>query len=513
MALAVDRNNDLAVVRVEGDVGRLPPPLLVASAGELIETQKLYVFGFPLGTQLGKNITVSETSVSSLRRDEGRTLTRIQVNGGMHFGNSGGPVTDTRGVVVGVSVSIVQGTQLHFAIPGDFVNKVLDGKFADVSLGMAYRTADVSKVPVTMTCLDPLGRVRQVQVERWTGAAATGPSSAQVIPGDGPRTAFSASYKNGRYLVDVPLPAVEPGKVCWLQPMLVNAAGGKEWGTAIRVGELTVVERKAVLLQFKPPAAPSERTLKMKNLFTFSVYQGTQRVSEVIEKMDGNMLESLKPDPRGIGTFTRLTLGSCPLTRDANGKLFRSTSQAEVLLSRFSPTFLVDADHTCQERGNRNFKTVPPLLRDLVESMYETVCNSFEATTLPLPNRTVDPLESWPARLPLFMLIQGKRKLQDIHLTCTYEGLHAVDGRNEAFITLSGVVKSRGPSADFVLGMATGHARLDLDKGFLTFVKIAVQGEVESEGAGVRILINDESSLSRAEGNSLGIAPASRNQP
>ena len=39
----------------------------------------------------------------------------------MHPGNSGGPVTDGKGQVVGVAVSGIRGTQLHFAIPGEAV--------------------------------------------------------------------------------------------------------------------------------------------------------------------------------------------------------------------------------------------------------------------------------------------------------------------------------------------------------------------------------------------------------
>jgi S1-C subfamily serine protease len=61
------------------------------------------VFGFPFGKQLGKNITVSKTSVSSLRKKPNGTLQDIQVNGGMHPGNSGGPVVDAMGQVVGVA--------------------------------------------------------------------------------------------------------------------------------------------------------------------------------------------------------------------------------------------------------------------------------------------------------------------------------------------------------------------------------------------------------------------------
>src|SRR5262249_22724265 len=80
--LGVDRTNDLAVLRVDAGAARLPAPLEVASAAKLIETQKVYIFGFPLGAELGKNITVSESSVSSLRRDETGAISQVQVNGG-----------------------------------------------------------------------------------------------------------------------------------------------------------------------------------------------------------------------------------------------------------------------------------------------------------------------------------------------------------------------------------------------------------------------------------------------
>src|SRR5262249_24009624 len=70
-------------------------------------------------------ITVTTSSVSSLRR-EGGILKQVQVNGGMQPGNSGGPVTDTRGKVVGVSVAGITGTTINFAIPSDFNSTVVD---------------------------------------------------------------------------------------------------------------------------------------------------------------------------------------------------------------------------------------------------------------------------------------------------------------------------------------------------------------------------------------------------
>jgi S1-C subfamily serine protease len=122
--LAYAQNPDLAVLRVNGT--NLPEPLPVRSAKYLTELQKVYVFGFPFGEQLGKNITVSESSVSSLRKFDGTDqLKEVQVNGGMQPGNSGGPVVNTRGHVVGVAVSIIRGTQINFAIPGEQVHGFL----------------------------------------------------------------------------------------------------------------------------------------------------------------------------------------------------------------------------------------------------------------------------------------------------------------------------------------------------------------------------------------------------
>src|SRR5262249_9123519 len=62
--LGVDGETDLAVLRVIGK--DLPAPLKLGSTKGLLETQEVLVFGFPFGKRLGKNITVSKTSISSL---------------------------------------------------------------------------------------------------------------------------------------------------------------------------------------------------------------------------------------------------------------------------------------------------------------------------------------------------------------------------------------------------------------------------------------------------------------
>lgn len=501
--LGVDRSNDLAVLRLPDDLRPLPEPLPVDSAATLVETQKVYIFGFPLGAQLGKNITVSESSVSSLRRDDKGILSQVQVNGGMHPGNSGGPVTDTRGAVIGVSVSGYRGTQIQFAIPGDLVQQVLDGRFATAELGTAYQSDNTVLLPVKLTCLDPLGKIRELKVEVGTG-----------VPGEGPRTAHTADFRDGVHNLNVPMPSAWPGQQGWLQPVLVKASGQTERVKAIAIpaDSQIVLQRKPALLQFKPPHAGIDRTLQLDSDVALTVYQGKSSAT-LREKMAGKVLESLSPDSRGIGTFIRLTLADCLFTQETGDKKLQLPPQARQLLSQFSPTFLVDAGNACKERGKRNFNVLAPKYRSTVESMYETVCNTYESTTLPLPNRVVQPRESWPARMPMFVLARGKRQLQDIFVTCTYEGVHATTDGLEALIALSGVVKGRGARSSVSLGKARGHARFHVEKGFLTLVHLTVRSEVENEDAGVRLLVNDQSIVRRREGNQLGIAAATRNQP
>ncbi|MCS7047237.1 MAG: serine protease, partial [Gemmataceae bacterium] len=125
--LGVDRGADLAVVRVQAG-GPLPQPLKLTSASRLHELQNVYVFGFPFGAQLGLNVTATEAKVSALRKGPLGQVETVQLHGDLHPGNSGGPVVNTRGQVVGVSVSIIPGTRIANAVPADEVKSLLDGR-------------------------------------------------------------------------------------------------------------------------------------------------------------------------------------------------------------------------------------------------------------------------------------------------------------------------------------------------------------------------------------------------
>ena len=119
--LRVSDGFDLALLRVEG-MDRAYSLLALGSVDNLVETAEVMAFGFPFGKALAVNrgsypsISVNAGRVTSLRR-RGGTLDRIQIDAALNPGNSGGPILDTQGKVIGVVVSGVVGMGVNFAIP------------------------------------------------------------------------------------------------------------------------------------------------------------------------------------------------------------------------------------------------------------------------------------------------------------------------------------------------------------------------------------------------------------
>lgn len=114
---SVDEDADLAAVRVEApDVSPLPlagdepPPL-----GE-----EIYVIGAPKGFEG----TFSKGNVSALRKvDNSHFL--LQITAPISHGSSGGPVLNSSGEVVAVTVSTSEeGQNLNFAVPVRFVRQL-----------------------------------------------------------------------------------------------------------------------------------------------------------------------------------------------------------------------------------------------------------------------------------------------------------------------------------------------------------------------------------------------------
>ncbi len=120
--VALDPFHDLAVLRVENrlDDSFRPPSLNTGTEPSVGE--KIFVIGNPLGLER----TVTEGVVSHTGRNFGGKL-YLQVDASVNPGNSGGPLFNTRGQVIGViSMGIRSMQGLNFAIPVQHVKFILD---------------------------------------------------------------------------------------------------------------------------------------------------------------------------------------------------------------------------------------------------------------------------------------------------------------------------------------------------------------------------------------------------
>ena len=126
-----DTISDLAVLRVEADD---LTPAEFGDSSALRVGDLVVAIGDPLGSQLRG--TMTDGIVSAINRDiqtEGRTMTLIQTNAALNSGNSGGPLINCYGQVIGINTMKIGDTVnsagvegLGFAIPSTIAKEVVD---------------------------------------------------------------------------------------------------------------------------------------------------------------------------------------------------------------------------------------------------------------------------------------------------------------------------------------------------------------------------------------------------
>ena len=151
--VGMDIYSDLAVIKVDSDVTTLTPVVL-GSSSELTVGEPIAAMGNPFGL----SDTLTAGIVSSLQRSLNGAgnyviIDIIQIDAAVNPGNSGGPLVNLRGQVVGVNTAIESETGtftgIGFAIPSDTVKREIDdliqtGSYSHPYLGITAQGVSVS---------------------------------------------------------------------------------------------------------------------------------------------------------------------------------------------------------------------------------------------------------------------------------------------------------------------------------------------------------------------------------
>ena len=122
---------DLALIKIADNSGT---PLTLKSPVVNIG-QKIFAIGNPLGLEG----TISDGIISGLRDFEDFSL--LQISAPISPGNSGGPVVDENGEVVGVATyTFDEGQNLNFAVPVKYLKELLNNRTPLVSLASLVKT-------------------------------------------------------------------------------------------------------------------------------------------------------------------------------------------------------------------------------------------------------------------------------------------------------------------------------------------------------------------------------------
>ena len=184
-----DPDTDLAVLRVDA------PTLTAATLGDSTRLRPGQVV-IAIGNPLGFASTVTSGVVSALgrtmRAQSGRVIDAvIQTDAALNPGNSGGPLVDSRGEVVGINTAIISGAQgICFAVPVSTAQLVIpqlisEGRVRRGWIGVSGQTIRLSRRRVQLSHLTAAGAVLVTEIAPRSPADAAGLKARDIIVGFG----------------------------------------------------------------------------------------------------------------------------------------------------------------------------------------------------------------------------------------------------------------------------------------------------------------------------------------
>lgn len=168
-AIETGVNMDFALLKITP--GKALPFLELGDSDALTETTPLMVLGYPFGEGLATDedlkyptISVNTCKVTSLRKAKGQ-LVVVQIDGGLNPGNSGGPLLNAEGKVVGIAWAGVQGAGLCFAIPSNMARIFLNEPAVSVTVSSIPLKEATRAMDLPVIVANPMAPETQFSVD------------------------------------------------------------------------------------------------------------------------------------------------------------------------------------------------------------------------------------------------------------------------------------------------------------------------------------------------------------
>lgn len=151
--VGADPSNDIAVLKIEAPADVLFP-VNRGESSRLRVGQRVFAIGNPFGLERTLTVGILSSTNRTLPTKSGRTMKSIlQIDAALNRGNSGGPLLDSRGRLIGMNTAIAspsgsgENTGIGFAIPASTLERVVpqlirDGRVirADAGIAQVYET-------------------------------------------------------------------------------------------------------------------------------------------------------------------------------------------------------------------------------------------------------------------------------------------------------------------------------------------------------------------------------------
>ena len=168
--LRIDEKNDLAILKI--NKAGTYKAIEIANSPDLYETLGVIAFGFPFGKSLSleedafPTISVNSGKITAIRKDKTEAQL-LQLDATLNPGNSGGPVIDNSGKLIGVVSFGVAGAGVNFAIPSEKLRGLLEKP--DLQLNVPEITSANFTIPkdVEVTVTPLIEEIADPTVEFW----------------------------------------------------------------------------------------------------------------------------------------------------------------------------------------------------------------------------------------------------------------------------------------------------------------------------------------------------------